>query len=458
MRKRFDFDLVVLGSGDAGGEAALMAAQAGLKVALVESNKWGGSSQNYSNVPFGALFYAAQQFKIALTGSKFGLSSTGLRYNYPTVNNWKNLALKRAKANNKKVFEDAGISCLHGRGHLLSNHEISVNDETIRAKRILVATGAATLDTGIKIPANLEYWLPENVLEMIRPPKTIFIVGAGSTGCELAQFFSILGTQVIIADIAARLMPREDEEVGQVLDEIFNKDKIKVLTQSRVIALEKDGLGKKVIFLRGGQEKSLRVDEVLVCTGNAPNIDIGLENAGVNFNQRGIIVDEHCRTSAKNIYAAGDVLGGHSSTERALIEAHAAVADILGRGKKNPVDYSGVIRLTNMNPGVAEVGITEDDCIRHDQKIDKVVVALNAVQKANTSDNTTGFVKLIMAKRSHKILGGTVMAPHAGLIAQELAMAVRFEMTAYELAKVPHLTNDWSELIRVACEQALKKR
>ena len=454
MKNRFDYDLAVLGSGDAGGEAALIAAKSGLKVALIESGKWGGSSLNYSNVPFGALFYATQQFKNALNGAKFGLSSTGLRYNYPTVNNWKNVALKRAKANSKKDFEEAGISCLHGRGHLLSSTEISVNEQTIRAKKIVIATGASMLDTGIKIPTDIEYWLPENVLEMIRPPKSIFIVGAGSTGCELAQFFATLGTEVIIADIAGRLLPREDEEVGQVLDEIFNKEKIKVLTQSRVIALEKDTTSKKVIFLRGGQEKSIRVDQVLMCTGNQPNIDIGLENAGVKFTQRGIEVNEHCRTNVKNIYAAGDVLGGHSSTEKALIEARAAAADILGRGKKAAVDYRGIIRVTNISPAIAEVGITEDDCIRHDSKYNKVIIALDSVQKANTSDSMMGFVKLILAKKSNKILGGTIMAPHAGLIAQELAIAIRYEMTTYELASVPHLANDWSELIRVACEQA----
>lgn len=454
MKNRFDYDLAVLGSGDAGGEAALIAAKSGLKVALIESGKWGGSSLNYSNVPFGALFYATQQFKNALNGAKFGLSSTGLRYNYPTVNNWKNVALKRAKANSKKDFEEAGISCLHGRGHLLSSTEISVNEQTIRAKKIIIATGASMLDTGIKIPTDIEYWLPENVLEMIRPPKSIFIVGAGSTGCELAQFFATLGTEVIIADIAGRLLPREDEEVGRVLDEIFNKEKIKVLTQSRVIALEKDATSKKVIFLRGGQEKSIRVDQVLMCTGNQPNIDIGLENAGVKFTQRGIDVNEHCRTNVKNIYAAGDVLGGHSSTEKALIEARAAAADILGRGKKAAVDYRGIIRITNISPAIAEVGITEDDCIRHDSKYNKVIIALDSVQKANTSDNMMGFVKLILAKKSNKILGGTIMAPHAGLIAQELAIAIRYEMTTYELASVPHLANDWSELIRVACEQA----
>jgi dihydrolipoamide dehydrogenase len=452
MKHRFDYDLAVLGSGDAGGEAALTAAKAGLKVALIEANKWGGSSLNYSNVPFGALYHATQLFKGAQTGAKFGLSSASLRYNYPTLNNWKNVALKRAKANSKKEFEEAGITCLHGHGHLLSNTEISVNDETIRAKKILIATGAGMLDTGIKIPTNIEYWLPENVLEILRPPRSLFIIGAGSTGCEMAQYFSTLGTQVIIADIAGRLLPREDEEAGQVLDEVFNKEKIKVLTQSRVIALEKDGLTKRVIFLRGGQEKSIRVDEVLMCTGNAPNIDIGLENAGVKFTRNGIKVDDRMRTSAKNIYAAGDVLGGHSSTDKALIEAHVAAAQILGHGKAT-VDYRGIIRLTNLIPAVAEVGDTEDDLIRHDAKYNKIILPLNVIQKANTSDNMMGFIKLITAKKTNKILGATIMAPHAGLIIQEIALAIRYDMSTYDLANAPHLTNDWSELVRLVCEQ-----
>ena len=452
MKHRFDYDLAVLGSGDAGGEAALIAAKSGLKVALIEANKWGGSSLNYSNVPFGALFHATQLFKSAQAGAKFGLSTASLRYNYPTLNNWKNIALKRAKANSKKEFEEAGIECLHGHGHLLSNTEISVNDETIRAKKILIATGAGMLDTGIKIPTNIEYWLPENVLDILRPPKSIFIIGAGSTGCELAQYFSTLGTQVIIADIAGRLLPREDEEAGQVLDEVFNKEKIKVLTQSRVIALEKDGVSKKVIFLRGGQEKSIRVDEVLMCTGNAPNIDIGLENAGVKFTRNGIKTDEHMRTSVKNIYAAGDVLGGHSSTDKALIEARVAVAQILGHGRAI-ADYRGIIRSTNIIPEVAEVGDTEDDLIRHDSKYNKLILPLNIAQKANTTDNTMGFIKLITAKKTNKILGATIMAPNAGLLIQEIALAIRYDMSTYELANAPHLNNDWSELVRAACEQ-----
>ena len=452
MSKRYDYDLAVIGSGDAGGKAALIAAESGQRVVLIEANKWGGSSLNVSNVPFGALFHASQIYKKALDGGKFGISSNGLRYNYPTVNNWKNTAMRRAKANSKAVFEASNITCIKGKARFLSKHELAVDDNVIQAKNYLIATGASVLDTGIKIPENVDYWLPEDVLNILRPPKSLFIIGAGSTGCELAQYFATLGTEVVIADIAGRLLPREDEEVGQVMDYVFNKDKIKVLTQSRVIALEKDGQTKRVIFLRGGQEKSVRVDEVLMCTGSAPNVDIGLENAGVKFNRSGISVDITMRTSQKHIYAAGDVVGGHSSTEKAEIDARVAAMHIIGRSKAI-ADYRGVIRVTDTFPEIAQVGETEDDCLRADKKIAKVVVPLDGVMKANISDTHNGFIKLIVAKKTNKLLGATVVAPNAGILAQELAFALCYDLTADNIALVPHLANDWSALIREACER-----
>ena len=451
MKKRFDYDLVVIGSGDAGSEAALIAAKSGLKVALVEAKKWGGSSLNVTNVPFGAALHGAFTFKAALAGARFGLSSANLRYNYPTLINWKNLAARRAGANSKELFEEAKITCIHGMARFVSKNEIVVGAETIAAKKFLIATGASIADTGIKIPENVDYCLPENILDLQRAPKSVFIVGAGATGCEIAQYFSALGSEVVIADIAGRLLPREDEEVGQVLDEVFKKDDIKVLTQSRVVAIERDGIQKKVIFMRGGQEKSIKVDTVVLCTGSAPNVDLGLENAGVKYAHGGIKVDETMQTNVKHIYAAGDVIGGQSSTEKAIIDARVAAAHICGKTKAT-VNYSGLITVTNTCPEVAHVGVSEDDCIRRDRKIKKIIVPLQAVQKSKTADYYTGFIKLIFGK-SGTLIGGTVMAPNAALIAQEMAFAVKYELTASEIANVPHVANDWCELVRTAAER-----
>lgn len=454
MKKAFDYDLVVIGSGDAGGEAALIAAKSGLKTALIEADKWGGSNLNTSNVPFGAIAFAAQCYRRAKDGVKFGISSGNLRYNFPTLSNWRNVATKRAGANSKKFFEEAGIDCIHGTARFVSPREIVVGSATIKAKKYLIATGAAVSDTGIKIPDNVDYYLPSTAIEITRMPKSIFIVGAGSTGCEFAQFFSALGAEVVIADIAGRLLPKEDEEVGQVLDEVFHKNRIKVLTQSRVVAIEQNGAEKRVVFMRGGQEKTVKVDAVVLCTGSSPNLNIGLENAGVKYAQGGIKVDKTMQTNVKHIYAAGDVIGGNSSSEKAILDARVAVAHIIGRSKTE-INYTGLIRITNTYPEVAQVGISEDDCIRRDRKIKKIIVPLQAVQKSVISDFYDGFVKLIFGK-SGTLIGGTVMAPNAGIVAQELAYAVRYEMTASEIAAVPHASNDWSELIHTAAERMKK--
>jgi len=451
---RFDYDLVVIGSGDAGSEAALIAAKAGLRVAMIESNKWGGSSLNSSNVPIGALLHISNTLRSVASATKLGISGNNVRYNYPTINNWKNVAMKRAHANSKKDFEEAGIDCIEGVGRIISKHEVSAGERTLKADKILIATGASTLDTGIKIQEGVDYWLRDNVLNMVRPPKSIFIVGAGSTGCELAQYFIALGTEVVIADIAGRLLPREDEEVGQVLDEVFERERIKVLTQTRVIAIESNPPYKRVVFMRGGEEKSIRVDEVLVCTGSAPNIDIGLDNVKVKHSRTGVDVDNFMRTSAKNIFAAGDVVGGPSSTEKAIIEARVAAAHIIGR-TKSVADYRGLIRVTNTCPEIAEVGVTEDDCIKSDRKFNKIILPLEVVQKANTTNYYSGFVKIITSKGG-RIIGGTIMAPDAAVIAQELAYAVRFDMTIQEVADTPHVANSWSELVRSACERLCK--
>lgn len=449
---RFDYDLAILGSGDAGSEAAFLANEAGLSVAIIECNKWGGSSLNYSDIPMGALTYVSHLLHQSKKAAKLGLSSNALRYNYPTVNNWKNFAMKRAGADDETVYTEDKITCYNGQAHLLSAHEISIGEETIQAKNILIATGASVLDTGIKIPENLDYWLPENVPHILRPPKSVFIVGAGATGCEIAQYFSEMGCDVTIADLAVRLLPQEDEEVGQVLEEIFTKDNITVLTQSRVIALEKSDNAKKVVFLRGGQEKSVKADEVILCTGSAPNVDIGLENAKVKYTHEGIKVGPDMQTSTKNIYACGDVIGGHSSSTKAKIEARIAAMHIIGRSKE-VVDYLGLIRTTKLYPEVASVGLTEDDCIKSDRKYKKVIRPLFC-NASITSNFRSGFIKMICDKHG-LFLGATIMAPNASLIIQELAMALRYSMTIREIYAVPHPENEWSMIVQNCCEDLI---
>lgn len=451
---RFDFDLVVIGSGDAGTEAAFLANEAGLKVAVVESAKWGGSALNYSDIPMGALTYVSKLMHEAKRANKLGLSSNTLRYNYPTVNNWKNFAMKRAGADDKKVYTDDKITCIEGEARFLSAKEIAVGEETIKAKQFLIATGSKIADVGIKIPENVNYWLPEDVPYILRPPKSVFVVGAGATGCELAQYFSEMGADVTLADLAVRILPQEDEEVGQVLEEIFTKESIKVLTQSRVVALEKQDNSIKVVFIRGGQEKTVKVDEVVLCTGYAPNVqDLGLDNAKVKYSYEGVKVNNMMQTNVKNIYACGDVIGGHSNNTKAKIEARIAAAHIIGRSRE-VVDYTGLIRTTKLFPEVATVGLNEDDCIKADRKFKKTIRPLFC--NASITENfRSGFIKMITDKHG-LFLGATIMAPNATLVAQELSMALRYNMSVREIYQVPHPENEWTMLIKNCCDDLLK--
>ena len=150
MSKKYDFDYLVIGSGAAGGTAAMMAAGAGLKTALVEANQWGGSNANYRDVPYAASLHFAELYAEAVRGARFGLSSTNLRYNYPTVSHWRTVAAKRAGAGSKKDFEEAGVTCVQGFAHFVSDHEIAVGDKgRVSAAKFLIATG--TVPKTIKI-------------------------------------------------------------------------------------------------------------------------------------------------------------------------------------------------------------------------------------------------------------------------------------------------------------------
>ena len=457
MSKKFDYELIVLGSGPAGSAAALFAAKSGAKVALVESGKWGGSALNSSDTPARALFQSSHLYHEALRGSRFGLSSSSLRYNYPTIQNWKLLASRRAGANSKKPFEDAKIACLPGFATFLSPYEIALKDRIVSAPKFIIATGAKLNYGDISGIESATCFTPAEALALSRPPKSVFVVGAGSTGVELANYFAELGSQVVIGELAGRLLPREDEEVGQLLAQYFETSlRIKVLTQSRVVAVSKGtkpGL-QKVIFRRGGQEKSVEVSAIVLATGSKPVTNLSLENSGVAYSDHGIKVDDFLKTSMKHIYAAGDCLGGESSLERASYEGALAASNAVGK-TKNLRNYEGFIRFTDTFPSVATTGLTEDDCVRKSITCKKAVLPLSSVPAANTTDFRYGFVKLL-ADPKDKLLGATVVCPSAELVIQEVATAVRHKFTVTQLASTPHISSSWSELVHLAAKKLAK--
>ena len=455
MGKRFDYEYMVIGGGVAGITAAKQLTEAGRKVAIVEEKKWGGETINYRDVPQNALFTFSHLYSDAVAGSRFGISSTSLRYNYPTVTHWKEHAISKA-ATTKKELEELGITCIRGRAHFVGTNDVAIGgqEKQLSANKFIVATGT-TLDTNsISGVEEVPFYTPATILDVERPPKTALVVGGGASGCEVAQYLAELGTKVVMVEYASRLLPKEDEEIGKVLEEYLEKrHSIKVFTHTRVFALEKDKISSRVVFMRGGQEKTVRVETIVLATGSKPALDCGLQNVGVSFDKNGIVVDRTLQTSARNVFAAGDILGGESSTERAIYTAEVAVINMLGKNKTF-VNSDGFMRVTNTNPQIATVGMTEDELIKRAKKYRKVITPLSACLAASTSDFRVGFIK-IMTDQQGKVLGATMVGPHAVDVLQELSLAIRHNLPLVQIASTPHVANGWSNLVKIAARNLL---
>lgn len=449
---RFDYQYVVIGSGAAGSAAALMAAGLGTHTAIVEADRWGGTTLNYRDIPYAAALGFAQRYAEAVAGSRFGMSSANLRFNYPTVLNWQAAAVRRAGGGNRKVFENAGIDYYHGFAQFISSHEIAVGDKQISSEKFLIATGTNVGINGITGIDTVSCWSPNTALRMAKLPRVMMVIGGGSTGCEIAEYFAALGVEVLIAEAQDRILPREDPEASEVIEKHL-KDRfgVKVLTDSRVVALQRDNEGQQVIFVRGSQEKSVRVEAIVLATTTEPSTDIGLENAGVKYSYRGIQVDQNLRTTNRHIWAAGDVIGGESSTEKATYEGKLATLNAISNAG-NIVNYTGFIRMTDTLPKVAKVGLNEIECAQLKEKQKSALVPLEAISAANTNDFRAGFVKLTINAKS-QVLGATVVSPDADLVIQEIALALRAGMQASELAGTPHVATGWAEAVRMAARE-----
>lgn len=449
----FDYDLIVIGSGAGGSAAATIAARAGKRVAIIEEDTFGGDSPNWSDVPTKALLHVAKVYDESRHANRFGLRTTTLGYNYPSIRNWKDLVVERTgAANNRRFYENHGISAFTGKAHFLTPHEITVNRRHLSAANFLIATGSSWVSPKIQGLDEINYFTPRTILETLRPPKSLFIIGGGQYGIEIAQLMATFGTKVYIAEQAGRLLPGHDQEVGELIEKTLTDQKgATILTHTRVLSVEKEGLGKRILISRGGTEKHIKADEILIAAGRTPNVDLGLENASVKYTPKGIEANENLQTTTKHVYAAGDVLGRDSHTHTAILESRVAAHNMFARTKVAP-DYTATPNVVFTSPEIATVGLSEDDCRRRDLAINKAVTPLSIIARSNTADFRDGFVKLITDKKG-VIIGGTIVAPGAAELIHEVGLAVKFGLTAAQLADTPHAFLSWSEAIRVSAQK-----
>jgi dihydrolipoamide dehydrogenase len=450
--KKPDFDLIVIGTGAGGGVAAHQSAAKGKKVAVVEAEKLGGECPNYGCVPTKALLQTAETLEVIEHASKYGVKVGKTSVDYAKVRSLKNRAVKNTGTEDGEMaYKQDGITVLHGHAHFLSPWTISVAGRRYSAHKFVIATGthdAIPPIPGLKQTGYIGY---RQAIDLKSAPKRLFVIGGGAIGCEFSHFFNALGSEVYIAEFAPRLLFKEDPEVGELLEAIFEANGISVHTNSKVVKVEKKGKFKVVTYEADGIKKKVTVDEILLAAGKLANTDLGLENAGVTYDKHGIKVDSELSTSAAHIYAAGDVTGGYMFTHTASYQSR-IVANNLWSNIKHTAQYHAVPRCVYVSPEVASVGLTEEELKAKKVKYQVAAIPISIIGRSNTSQEDTGFVK-VLANKKGRIIGGSIIAPRAGEMIHELAIACQWRMKASKIDYTIHAYPTWSEAVRIACSQ-----
>ena len=452
MGKKYDFKYIVIGSGPAGSAVAMALGKAKKRVALVEGRYLGGTNLNTRDIPYSVALDFTHTYSRALSFPEF--NHQDLTFNFPTIAAHELKAIVSAGGNNKKPYEESGVVCIDGYANFLDPHTIAVNNHKITSESFIIATGSHLKTTEISGTDTVNFLTPETAIRSRRLPKMLAVIGGGSTGCEIASFYAELGAKVILFESAERLLPEEDQEVGELITNYFHqKLGINIFTNTKVVAIQEDNFSKSIIFRYENQEKFIRI---ALATGSEPNLDLGLENARVKFKNTGIVVNKYFETSAKNIYAVGDCIGKQSSTDRAYHEGLTLATNLINK-QKNILNYTGFIRQTNTFPEVATVGYTEDDLIKRDRKYKKAIIKLDEITASKIYSINHGFIKLLSDKGGH-IIGASVVCPSASLIAGELALAIRHNLTALEVASTPHPMNHYNYMVKLAAKKLVEKK
>jgi mercuric reductase len=447
----FDYDLIVVGTGAGGGVAAHMAAKAGKKVAVIESEAVGGECPNFGCVPTKALLQAAEAYETARNGKQFGIKTASVGYDYPAIKAWKNLAVKHTgTAEGKQIYKREKIKLITGKAHFLNPWTISIGQQRYSARKFLVATGTRQVVPPIPGLAATGFMTYRQAIELTRPPKSLFVIGGGAIGCEFTQLFRTFGTQVHIADLAPRLIGLEDTEVGELLGAVFESRGISVYTGVQITKIAKKGAQKVVYFQKNSQTHQVIVDEILLSTGKAPNTDLGLENAGVAYTRGGISVNNYMQTTAKHIYAAGDVAGPYHFTHTASYQSRIAAHNMFHTKRKFSARYNAVPRCVFVEPEIACVGSTEQQLRDAGVKYQTAAVPISVIGRSNTSNYDTGFVKVIADKHG-VLLCASIVSPRAGEMIHELALAIHKGLRARDITETIHAFPTWSEAVRLAC-------
>jgi len=428
-----EYDLAILGAGASGLIAADFAVQLGARTALLDKGPIGGDCTWTGCVPSKSLIKVATVAHHARIAAKYGVRSSAPGIDMPKVREYLRATIEQVyQPTTPESLRQKGLDVFIGPARFLDPHTLQAGTEQLRARKILVNTGA-----GPRIPAipgldQVVYLTYRNIFENDRLPEHLLVIGGGPVGCEIAQAYRRLGARVTV--IAQRLLPREEPEVIELLDRIFVQEGVERVA-AHAESVRNDG-GKITLQTTAGSASG---DLLLVAVGRAPIVqDLGLEAAGIRYSEQGIEVNRYLQTTARHVYAAGDVVGGPQFSHLAGWQGFQAVRNALLPGK-NAGTSDAMPHVTFTSPEIAQIGLTEKAArarFREDA-LQIMSFDISKVDRAVNEDDPLGLIKIIASKNG-VILGASIVGERAGETITEIAVAMRNKLKLSDLASTIH--------------------
>jgi len=444
-QENVDFDLLVIGGGSGGFAAAIKGEELGYRVGIINGGTIGGTCVNVGCVPSKTLIRAAETWYKAGHHPFSGVKTSQTNLDWPAVRNQKDELVKGLR---QKKYVDVleaypNIKLIKGYAAFATDGSVRVADQSYRALRYVVATGALPRILPIPGLAEVQPLTSTTLMELDELPRSLIILGGRAVALELGQTMARLGVKVLILQRSSRLVPDHEPEIGCAIQEYLEQEGVTVLTGVQVESVTREGEVRTVHAKMMGQSRAFEADQIMAALGRQPNTEyLGLDQIGVKLDRNGaIIVNEYQQTSNPIIYASGDVTSNPDYVYVAAASGSLAVSNAMN-GNQQPLDLSALPSVVFTDPQIASVGLTEAEAKQQGYEVEANTLPLEYVPRALAARDIRGLIKMVTDKSSGTILGVHVLAAEAGEVIQTASLAVKFGMKVSDLTETlfPYLT------------------
>lgn len=440
---RFDYNLLVIGGGSAGLVSAYIAATVKARVALVEQGEMGGDCLNTGCVPSKALLRTARLLAQARDSQRYGVRGMTTDFDFAdAMERVQHVIARIAPHDSVERYQGLGVEVIQGRARIVSPWEVEVDGKRHSARSLIIATGARPLVPPIPGLDGTDYLTSDTVWNLRELPARLLVLGGGPIGCELAQAFARMGSQVTQVEMAPRLLGREDADAADLVARQLQAEGVRVATGHKALRVEASGSGGRLVCDHEGTEVAFEYDVLLLALGRSANVEgFGLEELGVRLNERNTIeADPMLRTNFPNVLVCGDVTGPYQFTHVASHQAwFASVNALLAPWWSFKVDYRVIPWATFTEPEVARVGLSEDEARERGIEVEVTRYALDDLDRAIADGNDTGFVKVLTGPGKDRILGATIVGAHAADLLAEFVLAMKHGIGLTKLLGTIHV-------------------